>query len=152
MAFKLFLSLFFFFAPDFSPFASSPEFNLNSTVGPSVISAEFSRLNGLQTGAPVVINGEMIGTVSSILQTQKRSKVVSLVSLKISPQHRTLMRSGTVAIVSSPLSLSRVQSEIVVKLVLPQGANAPALSDGERIDGYSSYREYARIETSHIVK
>ena len=121
--------------------------------GPAEVSVEFERLNGIKVGAPVLAEGQLIGTVSRIsnldpaaattgIQTVASKSSAFEVSVKISPRHRGLLRQGTIALIKSPLSASRVHPETVVELLLPTNSNRPVLQPGAHIAGYSSFEEF----------
>ncbi|MCB0322801.1 MAG: hypothetical protein KDD69_04475 [Bdellovibrionales bacterium] len=125
--------------------------------GPTEVSVEFEQLNGIKIGSPVLAEGQLIGNVSRISPIpfgRRGSATVTgitlkgpkdeafVVSVKIAPHHRGLLRKGTVALIKSPLSTSRVAPEAVVELLLPVGHSEPVLKDGASIVGYSSFEEF----------
>jgi hypothetical protein len=133
-------------------------------LGPAEVTVAFQKLSGISVGTPVVAEGELIGTVSSVSSTNKRAEAAGSaasekntvsdasnpgnssppyeVHVKIAPRHRNLIRHGTVALIASPLSTTRVQLETVVELLIPTSADSPLHQDGDLIRGYSSYEEF----------
>lgn len=122
----------------------SPQ-NLWMVEAPAEISVEFERLNGVQIGAPVLVDGQLIGSVSSIVNKESATQagITSVsVQLKIAPRHRTLVRRGTIALLKHPMSTSRVHAETVLELLLPNSPNQPLLGQNDAIVGYSSFEEF----------
>jgi hypothetical protein len=137
---------------------------LASDLGPAEVTVAFQKLSGISIGTPVVAEGELIGTVSSVSSTNKRAEAAGSpapqedsvsdashpgsgsqpfeVRVKIAPRHRNLIRHGTVALIASPLSTTRVQLETVVELLIPTSADSPLHQDGDLIKGFSSYEEF----------
>ncbi len=130
-----------------------------SSLGPTEFSVEFPKLNGIQVGAPVVLQGQLVGTVAGISSLAEGESVTGLsrevrddggyaITVRISPQHRGLIRKGTVALIKSPLSAARVKPEVVVELLLSPKANSPVLKAGDHIVGYSSFEEFWSADLS----
>ena len=136
-----------------SSLASSPEADV-------FLSAQFGRIDGIKIGSAVLAEGQRVGTVAQIQEReaarrtsdQRASKTGSdekvLVQLKISPEHRAMLREGTVALLASPLSAAKTQGHTIVELLLPERSSAPVLKDGANISGFSSYKEFWSAETS----
>ena len=120
---------------------------------PSQFELSFRSGKVIQIGAPVLAEGELIGKVSAIglmtsdaepnLQAKRSKRRESYeVVLRIAPHFRPVLRRGTVALIASPLSTTRVKPETVVELIVPPGKKQPPIANGEEIKGYSSYEEF----------
>jgi hypothetical protein len=130
-----------------------------SSLGPAEFSVEFPKLNGIQVGAPVVLQGQLIGTVANISSLAEGESLTGLnkqmddeagyaIKVRITPQHRGLIRKGTVALIKSPLSAARVKPEVVVEFLLSPKTNSPVLKAGDHIVGYSSFEEFWSADLS----
>ena len=130
--------------------------------GTSRLSVSFEKLNGIKVGAPVVVDGQLVGTVSKINQPgvnatddsklqknddkkaeeTKSSKVN--VELSISEEHRELVRKGTVALIAAPASTTHAQKSrsSVVELIVPAATNVPVAEEGENLLGFSSFEHF----------
>lgn len=135
----LLVALVSFFSPSSIP--------ASFTSGPSHVAVQFEKLNGVKVGAPVLVEGQLIGTVSEISSVD-REPTGYVVLVKIEPAHRALIRQGTVGLITSPLSTQRVRPETVIEFLVPTSAAKPLLRDGESIDGFSSLVEFWSSGTS----
>ena len=108
-------------------------------LGPSQISVSFQEHPEINVGSPVLAEGQLIGKVNSI---NPAGTGTFSVEVKIAPNQRMLLRQGTIALISSPLSASRLAPETVVELLLPSDTAAPVLAEGETIVGYSSFEQF----------
>ena len=122
------------------------------SAGPSEVAVEFDELNGIRLGSAVIAEGQLIGVVSNIssvgseLSSENQPDLGNnptsyQLTVRIAPSYRNLLRRGTVALIASPLSRTRVRPETVVEFMLPLPPQ-PILKNGESIVGYSSYREF----------
>ncbi len=134
---------------------SSQDSWLAMGTGPTEVTVSFAKSTPIPVGAPVVVEGELIGTVTAV-DRQFKSRQVELVQrdkcdvrVKIAPRHRSLIRRGTVALISSPLSVTRTKIETVVELLIPPAGDAPLLQKDEKIHGYSSYEDYWAAGVTH---
>jgi len=112
----------------------------------------FPGLNGIKVGDPVVVEGQLVGTVGKIetilsnnnASNNIRGKNIAekyLVDISISTAFKNLVKEGSVALITSPLSTVGAQPENVVELFLPRN-NTTALAEGAKIVGYSSFEAY----------
>lgn len=129
--------------------------------GPSEIAVEFKKTNTLKAGTPVLFEGQVIGSVAGVqsddelelanINSQLSSNITSRsIKLKISGKHRNLIKQGTIALLSSPLSVARNQSNKVVELIIPPGKQKEVLKEGDSVSGFSSYEEFwSNDSTNH---
>lgn len=120
--------------------------------GASRISIVLDDLHGLTAGRPVVLKGEQIGRVHSIGSVQAHALLDArdghqalpsqyTVEIELDDVYRSVVKTETVALVTSPRTVGRANGEPVVELFVMNDA-APLAGDGIRIPGYSSYEAF----------
>jgi hypothetical protein len=121
-------------------------------VGASEVSIEFQQLNGVTLGAPVLVEGRLVGVVASITTVEhQHSKQEGLqerynIKVKIAPGNRSQLRAGTIGLITSPVTPFSSKSETVVELITPTNVKTKVLQHGELIVGYSSLTEFWSAE------
>ena len=142
---------------------SPSNFGFLAVAGPQEVIVRFDKLNGIKPGAPVLAEGQLIGTVDRIRAESEEKEQVEAktqadrlsqpfeVVVKIAPRHRGLLRHGTVALISSPMTASRVKPETVIELLIPQDKSQPVLENEAGITGYSSYDSFWSADVTKLV-
>lgn len=129
----------------FSQF-SSANFLASVASAPAQVYISFDQANGIGVGAPVVVEGEVVGSVTNVsvpTEPQSAAKPNSLnVQISVKPEHRERLKLGTVALAFSPLSSDKKKSDTVLELFVPRAGNNTLLADGSQIRGYSSYEQF----------
>lgn len=108
-----------------------------SNPGPKELIARFEDLCGLTPQSKVVIRGLACGSVVKITNTDDGE---NLATLEISANCQSLIKRGTVALISS-LEIESGQSieGKTVELLVPSRRRAKLLSSGSEIPGYTSF-------------
>jgi ABC-type transporter Mla subunit MlaD len=121
---------------------------LPAHTGPSQVVAHFEDLQGISRGAAVLLDGHLIGQVSSIKSQNSDLDEKFAVALSIAPNYRALLKQGTIALIKSPLSFSRTRPEPVIELLVPKERNSSLLSEGAKITGFSSFQKFWSADLS----
>ena len=127
----------------FSQF-SSANFLASVASAPAQVYISFDQANGLGVGAPVVVEGEVVGSVTNVsVPSEPQVQPYKLnVEISVKPEHRERLKLGTVALAFSPLSSDKKKSDTVLELFVPRANGNTLLADGSLIRGYSSYEQF----------
>jgi len=139
---------------------------------PDVLCVHFDELNGIRVGSFVVVDGRVVGSVAHILQAKKQgerqclqamdsdqavrksqvtSKDVFQVILELPRYSRAHLQQGTVALITSPLSMYHANPDTLVELLSPIKSEKPALRNQATIAGYSSYLRFWSVPSTDEV-
>ena len=113
--------------------------------GPAAVNIDFEKIGSVRVGSPVLVRGELAGTVTSISDSSVgRSNHNISISVDIVPTHRTQLREGTVALITSPASKKSADPSITaVELLVPSKDKESTLLDsGATIKGFASFEEF----------
>jgi hypothetical protein len=121
---------------------------LPAHTGPSKVVAHFEELQGINRGSAVLLDGHLIGQVSSITAKNPNSDENFAVDLSIAPNYRALLKQGTIALIKSPLTFNRTNPQSVIELLVPDEKEASLLSEGAKIIGFSSFQKFWSADLS----
>lgn len=108
----------------------------------SAVELAVQNLGGVQIGSPVVLSGDVIGSVSEIRKPRSQSGTFRI-TLKLEDLGERDLRDGAIGIITSPISRLNVAPTTVVELVNPRDADQrDRLRDGCRLPGFSSLSEF----------
>lgn len=109
---------------------------------PIDVLVEFKTSSDLNLGAPVFINGKFAGSVTRIGALDGENKDIQFAALlSINPNYRSLIRKGTVGLITTPLCLQRTERESVVELIVPDRSDVQPLENGASITGFTTFSE-----------
>lgn len=112
-------------------------------MGPAFLAVQFQQLNGVSVGAPVLVDGHLVGSVSKISEkSSSESNSAYTVQVDINPTHRGLMKEGVVGLITSPLAGVRAKPQTVIEFLLPEKSSGHLLKEGAFILGFSSLVEF----------
>lgn len=130
-----------FFSP--STFYSPQVLAAPIQMGPAYLAVQFQQLNGVTVGSPVLVEGQLVGSVSQIVEVEEKAKSAAFtVQVNINPSHRSLMREGTVGLITSPLAGVRSKPETVIEFLVPSSHSGKLLKEGSAVLGFSSLVEF----------
>jgi hypothetical protein len=120
-----------------------------SDVSPFQCVVELEQPNGVRTGAPVLADGSVIGSVRYVMpassaavgQLHDGTANKLSVTLDIGQHYRELMKKGAVAVVSSSVTTISSEPQTVIELFSPPGASEQ-LGEGARIRGFTSFEQF----------
>lgn len=111
------------------------------TIGSEPLEIEFGSADDVSRGTPIVLLGKQIGSVTDVSEARLKTKAGVLVRAEISPGHRSMLRAGTVALITSPLPWPGNARQAVVELLVPSSGGSELVPDGERLPGFATFKE-----------
>lgn len=94
----------------------------------------------LRSGAPVFANGLYVGAVTDVQKTEKEDYSVNV---QVSPFYRTLIRTKTVGLMSTPMLAEKKSADTILELLtLPEAETSKMLNSGGSINGFSSFESF----------
>ncbi|MCB0346862.1 MAG: MCE family protein [Bdellovibrionales bacterium] len=101
---------------------------------------EFAKLSSIEVGSLVVHSGKAVGKVISVNDDTKGTARTVRIALKA--DQSVLLKRSTIALVTSPLPAYEKPRERVIELITSTTKNSPALAEGEKLNGFASFKEF----------
>ena len=100
----------------------------------------FDHPTDLGIGSRVVIEGEVVGSVTNVAESENSKQFQ--VQISLDPDTRDSLKLGTVALTFAPTTSEKSKQASVVELFVPKSNEKSLLKDGDEIRGFSSYEQF----------